>query len=77
MLAHFTQEPALLQAFAADEDIHRAGRRRGVRRAAGSDVTREQRGQAKTINFGIIYGVSAFGLASRIEGLSFAAATRS
>ena len=34
------------------------------------DVTRDQRGQAKTINFGIIYGVSAFGLSSRIEGLS-------
>jgi DNA polymerase-1 len=34
------------------------------------DVTRQQRGYAKTINFGIIYGVSAFGLARRIEGLT-------
>ena len=33
-------------------------------------VTREQRGQAKTINFGIIYGVTAYGLARRIEQLS-------
>jgi DNA polymerase-1 len=34
------------------------------------DVTRQQRGYAKTINFGIIYGVSAYGLARRIEGMS-------
>jgi DNA polymerase-1 len=46
---------------------------RGVQRP-DADVSREQRGYAKTINFGIVYGVSAFGLARRIEGLSIKAA---
>jgi DNA polymerase-1 len=68
-LAHFTQEPALLKAFREDEDIHRtvAAEVFGVR---PQDVTRQQRGEAKTINFGIIYGVTAFGLARRIEGMN-------
>src|SRR5206468_5220853 len=69
MLAHFTQEPALMKAFAADEDIHKAVAAE-VFNVPLADVTREQRGYAKTINFGIIYGVSAFGLAARIEGLT-------
>ncbi len=69
ILAHFTQEPALLAAFAADEDIHRAVAAE-VFGVALEKVTREQRGQAKTINFGIIYGVTAYGLARRIEQLS-------
>jgi len=69
VLAHFTQEPALLKAFERDEDIHRAVASEvfGVPLEA---VTREQRGSAKTINFGIVYGVSAWGLSDRIEGLS-------
>jgi DNA polymerase-1 len=73
VLAHFTEEPALLRAFEADEDIHKAVAAEvfGVPLEA---VTRDQRGQAKTINFGIIYGVSAFGLARRIEGLTTQAA---
>lgn len=69
MLAHFTQEPALLKAFEADEDIHRAVAAE-VFNVPLEKVSREQRGQAKTINFGIIYGVSAYGLARRIDGLS-------
>jgi DNA polymerase I len=73
LLAHFTQEPGLLAAFKNDEDIHKAVAAEvfGVPLDA---VTREQRGQAKTINFGIIYGVTAYGLSARIEGLSVAAA---
>jgi DNA polymerase-1 len=69
MLAHFTKEPALVKAFEQDEDIHRtvAAEVFGV---PLEQVTRDQRGQAKTINFGIVYGVSAFGLARRIEGLT-------
>jgi DNA polymerase-1 len=73
ILAHYTQEPALVKSFAQDEDVHRtvAAEVFGV---PPDQVTRQQRGQAKTINFGIIYGVSAFGLARRIEGLNLQSA---
>jgi DNA polymerase-1 len=69
LLAHFTQEPALLRAFEQDEDVHRAVAAEvfGVK---PEDVTKDQRAQAKVINFGIIYGVSAYGLSWRIEGLT-------
>ncbi|HEV8603970.1 MAG TPA: DNA polymerase I [Tepidisphaeraceae bacterium] len=73
VLAHFTEEPALLKAFEADEDIHRAVASE-VFNVPLEAVSKAQRGQAKTINFGIIYGVSAMGLARRIEGLSVTAA---
>lgn len=69
VLAHFTQEPALVSAFAANEDIHQAVAAE-VFDVPLSEVTREQRSQAKVINFGIIYGVTAFGLSRRIDGLS-------
>jgi DNA polymerase-1 len=69
VLAHFTQEPALLRAFEADEDIHRAVAAE-VFGVPLDQVSRDQRAQAKIINFGIVYGVSAFGLARRIEGLN-------
>lgn len=68
LLAHFTEEPALLRAFEADEDVHKTVAAE-VFHVPLEEVTKDQRGQAKTINFGIIYGVSAFGLARRIEGL--------
>lgn len=73
ILAHLSQEPALIKAFEADEDVHRAVAAE-VFGVPLDQVSRDQRGQAKTINFGIIYGVSAFGLAQRIEGLSVSAA---
>ncbi|HSZ56368.1 MAG TPA: DNA polymerase I [Tepidisphaeraceae bacterium] len=73
ILAHLTQEPALLKAFSEDEDIHRAVAAE-VFSVAPDQVSREQRGFAKTINFGIVYGVSAMGLANRIEGLTVRAA---
>jgi DNA polymerase I len=75
ILAHFTQEPALLRAFAADEDIHSAVAAE-VFGVPLEQVTRDQRAQAKIINFGIVYGVSAFGLARRIEGLTVASAQK-
>ena len=68
-LAHYTGEPRLVESFAADEDIHRAVAAE-VFETDLADVTDRQRRLAKTINFAIIYGVSAFGLARRIEDLS-------
>jgi DNA polymerase-1 len=73
VLAHFTQEPALVKAFENNEDIHRAVAAE-VFHVPLAEVSKEQRNQAKTINFGIIYGVTAFGLARRIEGLNVGAA---
>jgi DNA polymerase-1 len=69
LLAHFTEEPALLRAFEADQDVHTtvAAEVFGVE---PEKVTKEQRAQAKVINFGIIYGVSAYGLSWRIDGLT-------
>jgi len=62
VLAHFCEDPTLIAAFMADQDIHRivAAEVFGV---AAKDVTADQRGRAKTVNFGIIYGQTAFGLA--------------
>jgi DNA polymerase-1 len=73
LLAHLSADEALLSAFADDLDIHAAVAAQ-VFGVALEDVTREQRNHAKTINFGIIYGITAFGLARRIEGLDVSAA---
>ncbi|MFM7594093.1 MAG: DNA polymerase, partial [Isosphaeraceae bacterium] len=65
MLAHFCQDEGLLAAFRSGHDIHSvvAAQIFGVPEDA---VTEEQRRSAKTVNFGVIYGLSAFGLASRL-----------
>ncbi|MBB6428417.1 DNA polymerase I [Algisphaera agarilytica] len=75
MLAHLSEDPALIEAFREDRDIHTAVAAQ-VYGVGLDDVTSEQRGHAKTINFGIIYGVTPFGLARRIEGLDMAGATK-
>lgn len=75
LLAHLSEDAALLDAFARDLDIHAAVAAQ-VFGTPADQVTREQRNQAKTINFGIIYGVTPFGLARRIEGLDVAAAAQ-
>ncbi len=59
-----SQDPAMVEAFKHGEDIH-ASTAAKVLMLRWSEVTREQRSQAKTVNFGIIYGVSAFGLADQ------------
>jgi DNA polymerase-1 len=66
ILAHMADVPALKDAFARGEDIHRrtASEVFGVFPEMVSD---EQRRQAKTINFGVIYGMSAFGLAKQLN----------
>lgn len=65
LLAHFCKDPALLAAFQSGQDIHRAvaAQVNGVELDA---VTSEQRSAAKAVNFGIIYGQSAFGLSRSI-----------
>jgi DNA polymerase-1 len=73
MLAHLSRDDALVEAFSRDMDIHRAVAAQ-VFGVTPDQVTSQQRAQAKIINFGIIYGVTAFGLARRIEGLDQKAA---
>lgn len=66
ILAHVAREPALLEAFRADLDIHAATAAR-LFRVALDQVDRQQRGLAKTINFATIYGSSAFGISVRTD----------
>lgn len=65
LMAHLSGDPAMIEGFAEGADVHRATAARifGVR---NEDVTTEQRRHAKVANFGIIYGISAFGLAQRM-----------
>ncbi len=66
ILAHLSDEPGLKRAFAAGEDIHRATAAE-VFGVSPEQVTSTQRGRAKAVNFGIIYGISAFGLAEQLD----------
>ena len=68
IIAHLSGDPVMVDAFNQGEDIHKSTAAR-VFKVNSEEVTREQRSQAKTVNFGIIYGVSAFGLADQ-TGLS-------
>ena len=66
LLAHVSQEPKLIETFERGEDVHLAT----AAEVAGVDpaeVTREQRNAAKAVNFGIIYGISSFGLSSQLQ----------
>ena len=66
IMAHLSEDPSLLAAFAAGQDIHRAT----AAEVFGTDtesVTVDQRRSAKAINFGLIYGMSAFGLARQLN----------
>jgi len=66
IMAHLSQDKGMLDAFANNEDIHRATAAEifGVER---ENVDNEQRRYAKVINFGLIYGMSAFGLAQNLN----------
>jgi DNA polymerase-1 len=66
ILAHISQEPALLEAFRADQDIHRATAA-DIFGVPIGEVNADQRRLAKTVNFAVIYGLSAMGLAQRTE----------
>lgn len=65
ILAHLSADKNLLKAFAADADIHRDTAAR-VFDVAPEQVTPEMRRQAKAVNFGVIYGISDFGLARNL-----------
>ncbi|MGD9181556.1 MAG: DNA polymerase I [Desulfobacterales bacterium] len=68
ILAHYSDDQILIQAFLEDEDIH-ARTASEVFQVSASAITTELRRQAKAINFGIIYGMSAYGLSKQL-GLS-------
>ncbi len=65
LMAHLSQDRSMLDAFVNKEDIHSATAAK-VYQINLEDVTREQRSNAKMVNFGIIYGISAFGLSQRL-----------
>jgi DNA polymerase-1 len=66
LMAHFSQDPALLTAFQEGRDIHQATAAEvlGITLDA---VTPDQRRQAKAINFGLLYGMSSFGLSKQLK----------
>ncbi len=68
ILAHLSNDDELIKAFNQDADIHTAVAAE-VFCIQPDQVSPQQRSHAKTINFGIIYGVTAYGLARRIEGM--------
>jgi DNA polymerase-1 len=66
ILAHVSGEPKLREAFARGEDIH-AATASEVLGVPQAELTKDQRNVAKMVNFGIIYGISAFGLSENLE----------
>ena len=65
-MAHLSNDPHMIEAFQKDQDIHAATAAK-IYKVKLEEVTREQRSKAKTANFGIIYGISVFGLAERLN----------
>lgn len=66
IMAHLSQDPALLAAFQQSQDVHRFTASE-IFQVKLEEVTSEQRRSAKAINFGLIYGMSAFGLARQLN----------
>ncbi len=66
LLAHLSRDPALIEAFDAGEDIHAAVAAR-IHRVPLNEVTPSQRSGAKMVNFGIVYGITPYGLARRLN----------
>ena len=66
IMAHLSGDENLIEAFRSGEDIHAATAAK-IYHVPLAEVTREQRSRAKTANFGIIYGISVFGLAERMN----------
>lgn len=66
IMAHLSGDPHMIEAFCDGEDIHAATAAK-IYGIAPSEVTSDMRRKAKTANFGIIYGISVFGLAERLS----------
>ena len=66
LMAHFSQDPHLVEAFRSGQDVHAATAAK-IFNVPIEQVTKDQRRQAKTANFGIVYGISAFGLAQQLD----------
>ena len=66
IMAHLSQDPALVHAFHEGHDIHRATAAE-IFGVAPADVSADQRRYIKAVNFGLIYGMSAFGLAQQLD----------
>lgn len=66
IMAHLSGDPHMIEAFQKGQDIHAATAAK-IYKVPLEEVTREQRSKAKTANFGIIYGISVFGLAERLN----------
>ena len=66
IIAHLSGDPTMIQDFKLGHDIHAATAAK-VFHVPLNEVSKEQRSRAKAVNFGIIYGMSAFGLAQRLE----------
>jgi DNA polymerase-1 len=66
LMAHLSNDTALIEAFNQGEDIHAATAARLFHKGV-EEVSSDERRKAKTANFGIIYGISAFGLAQRLD----------
>jgi len=66
LMAHLSEDPVMIDAFVNDADIHTATAAK-IYKMDEQEVSREMRSKAKTANFGIIYGISAFGLSQRMR----------
>ena len=66
IMAHLSQDPGLVRAFESGADVHRATAAEVFGRASIDEVTGNERRAAKAINFGLMYGMSAFGLARQL-----------
>lgn len=66
IMADLSQDPGMIEAFQSGMDIHTVTASK-VYKVAVPDVTRDMRNKAKTVNFGILYGISSFGLQQRLN----------
>jgi len=66
LMAHFSEDPALIEAFRSGQDVHQATAAK-IYGLSLDEVSADMRRRAKTANFGIIYGISAFGLSERLS----------